>query len=47
MTRFDTETAQELRLDSDDHVAWLRCFILKAISTTLACDGFIQDGDKL
>jgi hypothetical protein len=45
--RLGTETAEELRLDGNNHVAWLRCFILKAIPTPLACDGFIQDCDKL
>jgi len=41
MTQLGTETAEELRLDGNNHDAWLRCFILKAIPTTSACDGFI------
>ena len=43
MTRLGMETAEELRFDGNNHVAWLRCFTLKAIPTNLACDGFIQD----
>ncbi len=47
MTQLGTETAEELPLDGNNHDAWLRCFILKAIPTTSACDGFIQDCNKL